>query len=130
MAPIAWPSPSTSSATTSPRFDLSTPASPPATKSFSPSERGDALFKPAGIHLVLNCHRSLDATLADLLDPVRLSPNNAKAFALLGECCEHKRSTEAARSAFDATIWIDSSLELARQDLQRLSESRSRDTHR
>nr|CAD1842670.1 unnamed protein product [Ananas comosus var. bracteatus] len=90
--------------------------------------RGDALFKCARIQLALNHHRCLDAALADLLDTARLSPDNAKAFALLGECYEHKGSVGAARSTFDPAIWINACLELAQQDLQRLSRSRGRDT--
>nr|CAD1821762.1 unnamed protein product [Ananas comosus var. bracteatus] len=49
---------------------------------------------------------------------------------LLGECYEHKGSVEAARSTFDPAIWIDACLELAWQDLQRLSGSRGRLPHK
>uniref|UniRef100_A0A5B7BKL5 Uncharacterized protein n=1 Tax=Davidia involucrata TaxID=16924 RepID=A0A5B7BKL5_DAVIN len=75
--------------------------SPPAVKSLSDRERGDALFKRAELHVAVNRRRRVDLAVSDLVEAVRLSSDNAKAYCLLGQCYEMKGMKEEARKAFE-----------------------------
>lgn len=97
--------------------------SPPASKSLSPRERGDALFKRAELQLQLNRRRRLDSALADLIEAVKLSPDNSKALCLLGSCYEQKDMWEDARKAYEAASQLDPDSALAREGLNRLAGS-------
>nr|CAD1820146.1 unnamed protein product [Ananas comosus var. bracteatus] len=63
-----------------------------------PCKHGDALFRCAGVHLALNCRNRLHADLTNLIDAVHCNLDNAKPFALLGKCYEHKGYPEAAEA--------------------------------
>ncbi|XP_059624132.1 uncharacterized protein LOC132267098 [Cornus florida] len=99
---------------------LDTALSPPAVKSLSERERGDALFKRAELQVAVNRRRRVDSAVADLVEAVRLSSDNAKAFCLLGECYELKGMREEARTAFEEAIRVEPDLVAARQGLDRL----------
>ncbi|XP_039142822.1 uncharacterized protein LOC120280146 [Dioscorea cayenensis subsp. rotundata] len=100
--------------------------SPPASRSLSSRERADALFKRAQIHLALSRRRrGADLAAADLAEVLRLTPENAKAFSLLGECYEIKGMKKESKEAFESAIGIDTELSSAREGLERLSTSKA-----
>ncbi|THF94554.1 anaphase-promoting complex subunit CDC27 [Camellia sinensis] len=95
--------------------------SPPAVKSLSEREKGDALFKRAELHVAVNKRRRLDSAVEDLVAAVRLSSDNAKAYCLLGQCYEMKGMSDEARKAFDQALRVDPGSPAARQGLDRLA---------
>ncbi|XP_068657309.1 uncharacterized protein [Aristolochia californica] len=95
--------------------------STPAVKSLSSRERGDALFKRAQIQIDINRRRRLDSAVTDLVEAVKLSPENAKAFCLLGNCYELKEMRGEAKNAYEAAVRIDASSDEATEALKRLS---------
>ncbi|KAI3462140.1 hypothetical protein Pfo_018803 [Paulownia fortunei] len=94
--------------------------SPPAVKILSDREKGDALFKRAELHVGLNRKRRVDSAIEDLVEAVGLSPDNAKAFCLLGQCYEFKGLREEAKNAFEEALRIEPSLKEARDGLGQL----------
>ncbi|KAG9440202.1 hypothetical protein H6P81_020367 [Aristolochia fimbriata] len=103
---------------------LDTALAPPAVKSLSSRERGDALFKRAQVQIDINRRRRLDPAVSDLVEAVKLSPENAKAFCLLGNCYELKEMREEAKNAYEAAVTLDASSEEAKEAkeaLKRLS---------
>lgn len=99
---------------------LDTALSPPAVKSLPDTERGDALFKRAELQLAVNRRRRLDSAVADLVESVKLSSGNEKAFCLLGQCYETKGLKDEARNAFEKATGIDPESIAARDGLERL----------
>ncbi|XP_010254565.1 PREDICTED: uncharacterized protein LOC104595511 [Nelumbo nucifera] len=95
--------------------------SPPAVKSLTDRERGDALFKRAELQVELNRRRRVDSAVSDLVESVNLSPENSKAFCLLGQCYEHKEMREEARKAYEDAIRVDPNSAAAREGLDRLA---------
>lgn len=94
--------------------------SPAIGKRLSGKERGDALFKRAELQVAVNRRRRVDSAVSDLIEAVKLSTDNSKAFCLLGQCYEVKNMNEEAKNAFDSALKIDPDLVLARQGLGRL----------
>lgn len=94
--------------------------SPLAAKSLSEKERGDALFKRAELKMGFNKRGRVDSVLDDLTRALELSPDNAKAFCLLGECYEVKKMKEEARKAYLDALRVEPRLDLAREALDRL----------
>ncbi|KAL6554913.1 hypothetical protein OROGR_006171 [Orobanche gracilis] len=94
--------------------------SPPAVKLLSVREKGDALFKRAELHIELNRKRRVDLAIEDLVEAVGLSPDNAKAFCLLGQCFEIKGLRSEAKNAFEKALKIEPSLIEARDGLASL----------
>ncbi|PSS26798.1 Small glutamine-rich tetratricopeptide repeat-containing protein [Actinidia chinensis var. chinensis] len=99
---------------------LDTALSPPAVKSLSEREIGDAMFKRAELHVAVNRRRRVDSAVADLLEAVRLSPDHVKAYCLLGQCYEMKGMQEEARTAFETAIKLEPGSIPAREALNRL----------
>ncbi|KAK9163999.1 hypothetical protein Syun_004901 [Stephania yunnanensis] len=95
----------------------------PAVKSLSDRERGDSLFKRAELHMGVNRRRRVDSAVEDLVESVRLSPENAKAYCLLGECYEQREQAEAARKAYGEARRVDPMSVAAREGLIRLGAS-------
>lgn len=94
--------------------------SPPAVRSLSGRERGDALFKRAELLIQVNRRRRVDAAADDLVEAVRFSPENVKAWCLLGSCYEEKGMKEDARGAYEAATKLDDACEAAKDGLKRL----------
>ncbi|RZC45616.1 hypothetical protein C5167_038556 [Papaver somniferum] len=92
----------------------------PAVKSLSDRERGDALFKRAELHIDINRRRRVDSAIADLIESVKLSSENSKAYCILGECYEQKEMVDEARVAYESAKKIEPSSVLAREGLERL----------
>ena len=95
--------------------------SPLAVKSLTEKERGDALFKRAELKMAMTRHGKVDSAMTDLVEAVALSPDNAKAFSLLGECYEVKKMVDEAKKAYEDALRIEPELALARQALDRLT---------
>ncbi|XP_057961926.1 uncharacterized protein LOC131153556 [Malania oleifera] len=94
--------------------------SPPAVRSLSDRERGDALFKRAELQVEMNRgRRRAEAALSDLTEAVRLSPDNAKAWCILGRCRELMGSRDEARKAFEEAVRIEPGSVAAREGLNR-----------
>ncbi|KAF3333537.1 TPR repeat [Carex littledalei] len=102
---------------------LNTALSPPLVNSLSDRERGDALFKRAELQLGLN-QRKTRRAVADLTEAVRLSPDNAKALAKLGECYEERVEMENAQKAFETALQVDPSVKAAKEGLKRVTRFR------
>ncbi|XP_041021286.1 anaphase-promoting complex subunit 7-like [Juglans microcarpa x Juglans regia] len=94
--------------------------SPLCAKSLSDQERGDALFKRAELKVAIARRGRTDSAVADLEDAVTLSPENAKAFRLLGECYEGKKMKEEAKKAYEDALRVEPELTAAREALDRL----------
>ncbi|KAJ8773328.1 hypothetical protein K2173_028505 [Erythroxylum novogranatense] len=75
--------------------------SPIAVKSLSDKERGDALFKRADMTMQTKRQERLESAVNDLTEAVKLSPENAEAFNLLGKCYESKNMKEEAEKAYE-----------------------------
>ncbi|KAH6796893.1 Tetratricopeptide repeat superfamily protein [Perilla frutescens var. hirtella] len=95
--------------------------SPPAVKMLSEREKGDALVKRAELLIGLNRKRRVDSAIGDLVEAVGLSPDNARAFCLLGHCYEIKELREEARNAFEKALKMEPGLKEAHEGLGRLS---------
>ncbi|KAF4352141.1 hypothetical protein CsatB_008274 [Cannabis sativa] len=97
--------------------------SPLAVKSLSEKERGDAFFKRAELKMAMARRGKVDSVITDLDEAVKLSPDNAKAFCLLGECYEVKKMEEEARKAYEDALKVEPELAVAQQGLDRLTSS-------
>ncbi|GER47125.1 tetratricopeptide repeat protein [Striga asiatica] len=94
--------------------------SPPAVKMLSGREKGDALLRRAELQIELNRRRRVDSAIDDLVEAVGLSPDNSKAFCLLGQSYETKGLRDEARNAFVEALKIEPNLKEARDGLARL----------
>ncbi|KAF5739790.1 hypothetical protein HS088_TW12G01000 [Tripterygium wilfordii] len=95
--------------------------SPLAVKSLSEIEKGDALFKRAELRLRMNRRGQMDSVIEDLSQAVKLSPDNALTFCLLGECYEGKKMREEATTAYEVALRLEPKLAAAREALDRLN---------
>ncbi|GKV19891.1 hypothetical protein SLEP1_g30089 [Rubroshorea leprosula] len=94
---------------------------PPAAKSLSDAERGDALLKRAELKISMSRRGNRDdSVIEDLTAAVELSPDNAKAFCLLGECYAAKKMRDEAKAAYEQAIRIQPGSDKARAALDRL----------
>ncbi|KAL3838660.1 hypothetical protein ACJIZ3_023251 [Penstemon smallii] len=93
---------------------------PPAVKMLAAREKGDALFKRAELQFGLNKKRRVDSAIEDLVEAVGLSPDNGKAFCLLGQCYEVKGLREEAKKAFVEALRVEPGLEEAQNGLGRI----------
>ncbi|KAJ3686633.1 hypothetical protein LUZ61_015797 [Rhynchospora tenuis] len=101
--------------------------SPPLVSSLSDRERGDAFFKRAELQLELNqrkTRRRVDGAVADLIEAVRLSPDNVKALAKLGECYEERGEVEEAQKSFEMAVQVDPANKAAKDGLKRVTRIR------
>ncbi|KAK7353016.1 hypothetical protein VNO80_18448 [Phaseolus coccineus] len=96
--------------------------SPLAAASLAADERGDALLKRAELKIALS-ERRADSVLADLNESVKLSPRNAKAWCMLGECCEGNEMGEEAKKAYKEALELEPQLSVAQEALKRLGSS-------
>ena len=94
--------------------------SPLAVKSLNDKEKGDALFKRGELKMAMNLRGRVDSAIADLTESVKLSPENTKAFCLLGECYEAKKMKEEARKAYEDALKVEPELATAKEALNRL----------
>ncbi|KAL0431829.1 UNVERIFIED_CONTAM: hypothetical protein Sradi_0808900 [Sesamum radiatum] len=94
--------------------------SPPAVKMLSGREKGDALCKRAELQIGLNRRRRVDSAIEDLIEAVGLSPDNSRAFSLLGQCYDMKGLREEAKKAFEDALRIEPELKEAQDGLGRL----------
>ncbi|CAN6460114.1 unnamed protein product [Victoria cruziana] len=110
---------------------------PPAVRSLSPQEKGDALYKRADLLLSSSSsppppssppsssrgipRRKFDSAVSDLQEAVKLSPKNVRAFCLLGSCYERKGMMDEARRAFEDALLIDPLFADAKEGIDRLS---------
>lgn len=94
--------------------------SPLAVKSLSDQERGDAFSKRAELKLAMNRRGQVDSALVDLTEAVKLNPESATVFCLLGECYEEKKMKEEALKAYEDALAAEPRLVAAREALDRL----------
>ena len=94
--------------------------SPLCAKSLSDLERGDSLFKRAELKVAMARRGQVDSAVADLTQALTLSPENAKAFCLLGECYEAKEMRDEAKKAYEDALRVEPKLTVAREALDRL----------
>ncbi|KAL8172017.1 hypothetical protein V2J09_023821 [Rumex salicifolius] len=101
--------------------------SPLAVKSLSDEERGDALFKRAELKVDVSLLEKsgggglLDqAVEEDLVEAVKLRPDNARAWCLLGDCYEAKQMMEKAKEAYEAALKAQPDCKPATEALVRL----------
>ncbi|GAV66850.1 TPR_11 domain-containing protein [Cephalotus follicularis] len=105
--------------------------SPPAVKSLSQSERGDALFKRAELKIGLSRRGRVDSAIDDLKlalemsrddnnDDNNNSSSSGKALCLLGECYEVKKLREEAVKAYQEALRVEPSSARARSALDRI----------
>lgn len=100
--------------------------SPLAARSLTDRELGDAHFKRAEITLAMGRGRAkVDSAIGDLDRAVEMSPDNSRAFCLLGECYEAKKMAAEARKAYESALAIEPRLVAAREALDRLAASSS-----
>ncbi|KAK7311675.1 hypothetical protein RJT34_09962 [Clitoria ternatea] len=98
--------------------------SPLASASLADAERADALLKRAELRIAASSQpRNVDSALADLKEAVKLSPKNAKAWCLLGECCEGNKMEEEAKKAYKEALELEPRLNTAQEALNRLASS-------
>ncbi|KAB1203934.1 hypothetical protein CJ030_MR8G020725 [Morella rubra] len=94
--------------------------SPLCSKSLNDPERGDALFRRAELKVAMARRGQVDSALADLTEAVSLSPDNDKAFCLLGECYEAKKMREESKKAYEDALRVEPQSTVAREALDRL----------
>ncbi|XP_059462045.1 uncharacterized protein LOC132191041 [Corylus avellana] len=94
--------------------------SPLCAKSLSDLERGDSLFKRAELKVAMARRDQVDSAVTDLTQALTLSPENAKAFCLLGECYEAKKMIDEAKKAYEDALRVEPKLTVAREALDRL----------
>ncbi|XP_057809004.1 uncharacterized protein LOC131023478 [Salvia miltiorrhiza] len=95
--------------------------SPPAVKMLSEREKGDALMRRADLLIGLNRKRRVDSAIADLVEAVGLSPDNSRAFCLLGHCYQIKEMRGEAQTAFQKALQLEPDLKEAHDGLARLA---------
>ncbi|XP_031482123.1 uncharacterized protein LOC116252163 [Nymphaea colorata] len=110
---------------------------PPAVRSLSAQEKGDAFYKRADLLLSSSSspppsssssstqgirRRKIDSAVSDLQEAVKLSPKNVRAFCLLGSCYERKGMVDEARQAFEDALQVDPLFAEAKEGIERLSE--------
>ncbi|KHN08280.1 hypothetical protein glysoja_017758 [Glycine soja] len=96
--------------------------SPLAAGSLAEEERGDALLKRAELKIAMS-ERRVDSVLADLTESVKLSPRNAKAWCMLGECYEGNKMGEEAKKAYKEALELEPQSNVAQEALSRLGSS-------
>ncbi|GER47796.1 tetratricopeptide repeat protein [Striga asiatica] len=100
---------------TSALVSLDAALSPPAVRSLSDAERGDALFKRAELKVALGG----GGALQDLVESVKLRGDNERAYGLLGECYEKNGLREEAQKAYEDALRIKPNYDFARDALAR-----------
>ncbi|KAK7351220.1 hypothetical protein VNO77_10513 [Canavalia gladiata] len=97
--------------------------SPLAARSLADNEKGDALLKRAELKIAMSQDHHVDSALADLTESVKLSPRNAKAWCLLGECYEGNKMEDEARKAYKEALELEPRFNVAQEALSRLASS-------
>ncbi|XP_061352496.1 uncharacterized protein LOC133297385 [Gastrolobium bilobum] len=97
--------------------------SPLAAASLGDGERGDALLKRAELKIAVSQRGRVDSAQSDLTESVKLSPKNAKAWCLLGECYEKNKMEEEARKAYKEALELEPQLSVAQEALNRFGSS-------
>lgn len=97
--------------------------SPLAAGSLATDERGDALLKRAELKLSVSQRGKVDSALVDLTESVKLSPKNAKAWCVLGECYEGKKMEEEAKKAYKEALELNPHLSKPQEALNKLGSS-------
>ncbi|VFQ99653.1 unnamed protein product [Cuscuta campestris] len=96
---------------------MDTALSQPAVRELPDRERGEALYKRAEMQVALNRRRRVASAVADLEQAVKLSPDNAGAFCLLGRCYEAVGRKDDAQRCFDGALRIEPESAEAREGL-------------